>query len=885
MTVTATTVVSDPLYPNGVNKVFPFSFEVVDEWEVGATLDGVALDPALYTVTLDDNGSGSVTFFTAPAGDGATNVLLLYSDPRWTQGASLKNQGPYFQAAIETVLDRLAIRLLWLRDRVSRSLRVPVGETLGELPSLAQRIGKYFAFDAGGNPIASSGTGNDPNLRTDLATQPEIIGAPSLDGSTLKDYLLGWLRKNTAQETETLADDIAIATGNGYIGNGLALDAAPGFSDSTIFTLAANSELGGVVVDGSNVAGPAAGWGAGRQKGGAGFATGTNSGNRISFITYSGRFADFANGAFNFEYVDHVRSPGATFLGNQTAYPGFVTCADLTGYYGRYWDIGVQVNIGYGLKAHNVSYMEKCHFDGFITEGGTSGFAANQWTAGQHVHVGFSIHDGISGGYGEKLAGVRNLHHGPVIAINAQEAVQIYGAMARYGNIDSEGHYAAALMCDAYQSRDQINNSEVDFACNELRAIGRAYTSGTSQNGLTVRGDNTRLSRFTGDGATTVFAVGTSPSSFPWSVVTPANLAAYVDGVLQVGGAIGNGIQSTAGNNVTLNAAPANGTQVVIVDLARTARTSNIDIGLLDVANGYSGLYEVRTPMSWIDRIRVGHMRARNLAAGGYLGFFKARDVDIMGGDYDPSVRQGFIIYTDAMNRGGTLRVKNQKLKGSTSWTSEPFMRLGYSGTGDFSECGFEHIEFSDWMLNGNGDATFKAISIHGHRANTIRRLVLRDIYVTNAPLAEQIYIDLSGHPVGSVILDILNVHIFSSTGVPAQININDPNGAVVGGSIQTSCTFTGTGRPVACWPKVTANTQNLGALAAGATSAVLTAAVAGLAAGDKVEVVAENVKVSVPDYWVDSAGNVGFIVTNRTAGVLGAAEPFRITHHRKGMV
>lgn len=752
---------------------------------------------------------------------------------------------------------------------------------------VATEIGKFIIDPTASGAASHIGIGSGDSVQgfiDDLASQPELVGSPAADGGNLKDYLTGWRRKNTTQQAVALASDIAIGAGRGYVGEGLALTAAPGFAQNTLFTLTSRTDLGGVEVDGANVAGPAAAWFGGRQKGGVAFATGTDSANRISFITYSGRFANFKNGAFNFEYVDHVRSPGAVFLGNQTAYPAYVTCADLTGYYGRYWDIGVQVNIGYGLKAHNVSYMEKCHFSGFITEGGTSGFAANQWTAGQRVVVGFAIHDGVNGGYGEKLAGVRNLHHGPLVAVNAQEAVQIYGAMARYGNIDSEGHYAAAVMCDAYQSRDQINNSEVDFAAHELRSVCRTYTSGTSQNGLTIRGDNTRLSRFTGDGSTVTFGVGSSPSGFSWSVVTPANLAAYVDGVLQTGGAIGNGIQSVAGNSVTLNAAPANGTVVVIKDQTMCAPVTNIDIDSLDTSNGYSGVYEVRTPMSVIERVRIGNIRARNLAAGGYMGFFKARNVEIGGGDFDPSVRQGYILYTDAMNRGGKLSVRNQKVKASTSWTNEPFVRLGYTGTGDFSECGYEAIELAGWQVDGNGDNTFKTISIHGHRANTIRHLVIRDIYGINCPLAEQIYIDLSGHLANTVILDIINVHIFSASGVPAQININDPNGAIFGGTIYTSCSFTGTGRPASCWPKNIANTQNLSALSAGSTSAVLTAAVSGLAAGDKVEVIAGNVKVSVPDVWVDSAGNVGFIVTNRTAGALSATEPFRIIQHRRGM-
>lgn len=892
MTVPTTAAFSGPYYPNGVTYDYPFAFKANAESEVALIFledDGseTIISPSSYTVVLssNENQPGGTVTTSSPLPDSAGKPLYVVLDADFTQGTKFEDEGAFNQSILNPTFDAGALRSIWLRARIQRAMLAPFGETGITFPRAAARANRFLSFDANGDVLLSNGTGADAGLRADLSEYGGgILAAPDGAAGDLEAWILAYSRSNTLRASLALAADVAVTAGRGFVGKGLSVSASAPFAFSTIWTLGAESELSGVVANGANMDGPVASWGAGRQKGGAGFATGADPGNRISHITFGGRFEAFKNGAFNFEYTDHVRSPGSTFIGNQTAYPGFVTCADVTGYYGRYWDLGVMINIGYGLKAHNISYNEKSHFAGFITVGGTAGFAANQWTAGEMLHVGFAIHDGVAGGYGEKVVGARQFHHGPMIAKNAAEAVQCYGGHARYDRIDSELPVGASVMCDAYQSRDQVNNSEVDFAVREIRSNGRAYAGGTAQNGLTIRGDNTRLSRFTGDGVTTVYAVGTSPSGFAWAVVNPLNLAAYANGVLLVGGAIGNGIQAVAGNNVTLAAAPANGASVVIADTSMLAPIRNIDVDLLEVSNGYSGIYEVRTPMSAIDRVRIGHVRARNLAAGGYMGFFKARDVDIMGGDYDETVRQGWIVYTDAMNRGGTIRIKNQKLKASASWTNEPFIRLGYTGTGDFAECGFEAIEISSLILNGSNDATFKAISIHGHRANTIRHIVLQDIRGINCAAAEQIYIDLSGHLANTIILDILDVHIFSAAGVPATININDPAGAIFGGTIRTSCTFTGTGRPAACWPKVYPVTQNLAALAAGATSAGLVSAVAGLAAGDRFEVVPDNVRVSVPDQWVDGAGSAGFIVTNRTAGVLGAAEPFKIYHYRRQM-
>lgn len=160
MTVNATNVVSGPFYPNGETVNFPFDFEVVETSEVGATIDNVEVDPALFTVTLNDDGTGQVSFFTAPAGDGATVELYLFSNPEFSQQTTLANQGPYFQRTIETVLDRLAIRILWLRDKI---LRAPVIPTI-----YSGVVGKFPVVMPDGSFGWSNGTGADADLRGDL---------------------------------------------------------------------------------------------------------------------------------------------------------------------------------------------------------------------------------------------------------------------------------------------------------------------------------------------------------------------------------------------------------------------------------------------------------------------------------------------------------------------------------------------------------------------------------------------------------------------------------------------------------------------------------------------------------------------------------------------
>lgn len=175
MTVLVQDVISAPYAPNGVTTVFPFSFQVGATDEVAAQIDGVTLDPALYSVTLNADGTGSATFFAAPTG----TVLYLLSSPTFSQPSTLENQGPYFQHTIETMVDRLARGSLWLRSRLARL--VPSDLLTASLP------GRFLTWDASSNPIFSSGTGSDPALRSDLATGTgALIGGPR--SKTAKDY-------------------------------------------------------------------------------------------------------------------------------------------------------------------------------------------------------------------------------------------------------------------------------------------------------------------------------------------------------------------------------------------------------------------------------------------------------------------------------------------------------------------------------------------------------------------------------------------------------------------------------------------------------------------------------------------------------------------------
>ncbi len=148
MTVVSETITSGPYYPNGATVTFPFGFEVADGSEVLVLIDDVSVNSSLYTVTVNDSGTGWVTFLTAPL----TGTLYLTSDPEFDQQTSLKNQGPYYQVALERMVDRQAMRSLWLRERITRLF--PSLLLTGTSP-----IGKFLSWGLDGLPTLSDGGG------------------------------------------------------------------------------------------------------------------------------------------------------------------------------------------------------------------------------------------------------------------------------------------------------------------------------------------------------------------------------------------------------------------------------------------------------------------------------------------------------------------------------------------------------------------------------------------------------------------------------------------------------------------------------------------------------------------------------------------------------
>ncbi|HSV48367.1 MAG TPA: hypothetical protein VLJ58_21440 [Ramlibacter sp.] len=202
MTVSSTARSAGPFVGNGVTTSFAFAFKVFssNDLEVSHTSSAGAVTVLTldthYTVALnanqDTNPGGTVTYPISGTPLASPATLAIVGDQAYEQTLDISNVGRFLAQAVENALDKSAIMAQQLLELLSRTLRYPAGDSAsGTLPSATQRAGKYLAFDAESEPVASAGTGNDSALRTDLAAST---------GSSL----LGFIQAGTGAVAETL---------------------------------------------------------------------------------------------------------------------------------------------------------------------------------------------------------------------------------------------------------------------------------------------------------------------------------------------------------------------------------------------------------------------------------------------------------------------------------------------------------------------------------------------------------------------------------------------------------------------------------------------------------------------------------------------------------
>ena len=161
---------------NGSTTAFPITWKYNAKSHIVATLrssNGTETTWALTTnYTLTDPGdTGTLTAVVAPA-TGETLVISL--EPPNTQSSDFPLGGEFPSVTVEDGLDLAAQRDQKIQSLFDRSLRVPRTDTKTgsalELPIDTSRAGKYLAFDADGDPIASAAAAGTAVVSTFMET-------------------------------------------------------------------------------------------------------------------------------------------------------------------------------------------------------------------------------------------------------------------------------------------------------------------------------------------------------------------------------------------------------------------------------------------------------------------------------------------------------------------------------------------------------------------------------------------------------------------------------------------------------------------------------------------------------------------------------------------
>jgi hypothetical protein len=147
---------------------YAFSFEIINSSDVDVYKNDTLLTLTTnYTVTINSNGTGSVTLVVAATGTDRITIVGARAIERTTDFVT---GGDLFANTLNEEIDSQTIFVQQVAETAERSIKAPVTDPTNinmTLPSQTSRAGKTLAFDSSGNPVVGEDIGN---WRGDWAT-------------------------------------------------------------------------------------------------------------------------------------------------------------------------------------------------------------------------------------------------------------------------------------------------------------------------------------------------------------------------------------------------------------------------------------------------------------------------------------------------------------------------------------------------------------------------------------------------------------------------------------------------------------------------------------------------------------------------------------------
>ncbi len=163
---------------------YAFTFEILSQTDIAvykaSTLLTLTTD---YTVTINANGTGSVTL-VATAG---TDNITIVGAKNIQRTTDFTTGGDLFANTLNDELDNQTIFIQQVAETAERGLKAPVTDPTDiamTLPAKASRANKYLGFNGDGNPVAVSGTNVSPGTMGDQNSNNVAITGGTITGIT-----------------------------------------------------------------------------------------------------------------------------------------------------------------------------------------------------------------------------------------------------------------------------------------------------------------------------------------------------------------------------------------------------------------------------------------------------------------------------------------------------------------------------------------------------------------------------------------------------------------------------------------------------------------------------------------------------------------------------
>jgi phage-related tail fiber protein len=140
---------------------YAFSFEIINSGDVDVYKNDALLTLTTnYTVTINANGTGTVTLVVAATGADRITIVGARTIERTTDFVT---GGDLFANTLNEEIDSQTIFVQQVAETAERSIKAPVTDPTNinmTLPSQLSRAGKTLAFDSNGNPVVGEDIGN-----------------------------------------------------------------------------------------------------------------------------------------------------------------------------------------------------------------------------------------------------------------------------------------------------------------------------------------------------------------------------------------------------------------------------------------------------------------------------------------------------------------------------------------------------------------------------------------------------------------------------------------------------------------------------------------------------------------------------------------------------